>query len=219
MAKAQKAPDKNSQVSLAGKKSTKDTAKELPKKAALKETKPTPVKSEPIKNAAPKAEAPKAVAAKPVVAAPPKAAPKEPEQKAAAKPVEVIQVRAHEDAKLTKAEMTQLHTMLVEEKNRVLQNFETHVGDALSDEDILADEMDIAQRSTDQASFFRMADKDRKLLIEIDVAMEKMKNGEYGLCEGTDEPIGFKRLEIRPWTRYSVAHKELLEREKAQQAR
>jgi DnaK suppressor protein len=64
-----------------------------------------------------------------------------------------------------------------------------------------------------------MADKDRKLLIEIDVAIEKMKNGEYGLCEGTDEPIGFKRLEIRPWTRYSVAYKELLEREKAQQAR
>ena len=210
---------KSSQVSLSGKKSTKDTAKELPKKAALKETKPTPVKSEPIKTAAPQAEAPKAVAAKPVVAAPAKAAAKEPEQKAAAKPVEVIQVRAHEDAKLTKAEMTQLHAMLIEEKNRVLQNFETHVGDALSDEDILADEMDIAQRSTDQASFFRMADKDRKLLIEIDVAMEKMKNGEYGLCEGTDEPIGFKRLEIRPWTRYSVAYKELLEREKAQQAR
>ncbi len=218
MAKAQKAPDKSSQVSPAGKKSTKDAAKELPKKAAVKDTKPTPVKSEPIKAAAPKAEAPKAVA-KPVVAAPAKAAPKEPEQKAAAKPVEVIQVRAHEDAKLTKAEMTQLHAMLVEEKNRVLQNFETHVGDALSDEDILADEMDIAQRSTDQASFFRMADKDRKLLIEIDVAIEKMKNGEYGLCEGTDEPIGFKRLEIRPWTRYSVAYKELLEREKAQQAR
>ncbi len=218
MAKAQKAPDKSSQVSPAGKKSTKDAAKELPKKAAVKDTKPTPVKSEPIKAAAPKAEAPKAVA-KPVVAAPAKAAPKEPEQKAAAKPVEVIQVRAHEDAKLTKAEMTQLHAMLIEEKNRVLQNFETHVGDALSDEDILADEMDIAQRSTDQASFFRMADKDRKLLIEIDVAIEKMKNGEYGLCEGTDEPIGFKRLEIRPWTRYSVAYKELLEREKAQQAR
>jgi len=217
MAKAQKAPEKSSLVSLAGKKSTK-AAKELPKKA-VKDAKPTPVKSEPIKPASAKAEAPKAAAAKPIVAAP-KAASKEPEKKAAAKPVvEVIQVRAHEDAKLTKAEMTQLHALLVEEKNRVLQNFETHVGDALSDEDILADEMDIAQRSTDQASFFRMADKDRKLLIEIDVAIEKMKNGEYGLCEGTDEPIGFKRLEIRPWTRYSVAHKELLEREKAQQAR
>jgi DnaK suppressor protein len=227
MAKAQKAPEKSS-------KSTKVPVKEPPKKAAkelpapaAKNAKTTSPKTEPVKTP-PKVEAPKA-AAKPVAAAPVKAAPakeapkpasaaKEPEKKAA-KATEVIQVRAHEDAKLTKAEMQGLYAMLIEEKTRVLQNFETHVGDALSDEDILADEMDIAQRSTDQASFFRMADKDRKLLIEIDVAIEKMKNGEYGLCEGTDEPIGFKRLEIRPWTRYSVAYKELLEREKAQQAR
>jgi DnaK suppressor protein len=109
--------------------------------------------------------------------------------------------------------------MLVVEKGRVLGNFERHVDDALADEDVLADEIDIAQRSSDQASQFRMADKERKLLIEIDAALEKMRTGEYGLCEGTDEPIGFKRLEIRPWTRYSVEYKEMLEREKAQQAR
>ena len=229
MAKAQKAPEK---------KSTKVTAKEPPKKAT-KDAKTTSPKTEPVKTP-PKAEAPPAASkatpaptakvapAKeaPAKEAPAKEAPAKEAPKAAAKEAEkkpakaeVVQVRAHEDAKLTKTEMQQLYTMLVEEKTRVLQNFETHVGDALSDEDILADEMDIAQRSTDQASFFRMADKDRKLLIEIDVAIEKMKNGEYGLCEGTDEPIGFKRLEIRPWTRYSVAYKELLEREKAQQAR
>mgnify|MGYP003382545614 CR=1 FL=1 len=219
MAKAQKAPEK---------KSTKVTAKEPPKKAT-KDAKTTSPKTEPVKTP-PKAEAPpaasKATPAPTAKVAPAKEAPAKEAPKAAAKEAEkkpakaeVVQVRAHEDAKLTKTEMQQLYTMLVEEKTRVLQNFETHVGDALSDEDILADEMDIAQRSTDQASFFRMADKDRKLLIEIDVAIEKMKNGEYGLCEGTDEPIGFKRLEIRPWTRYSVAYKELLEREKAQQAR
>ena len=51
------------------------------------------------------------------------------------------------------------------------------------------------------------------------LSLEKMHTGEYGVCEGTDEPIGFKRLELRPWTRYSVGYKEMLEREKAQQAR
>lgn len=129
------------------------------------------------------------------------------------------QVRGHPDAKLTKTEISALFQKLVEEKDRVLSNFERHVDAALADEDILADEIDLAQRSTDQAWLFRMADKDRKLLIEIDLALEKMRSGEYGLCEGTDEPIGFKRLELRPWTRYSVAYKEMLEHEKAQQAR
>lgn len=128
-------------------------------------------------------------------------------------------IRAHVDAKLTKQELNWLYNKLVEEKSRVLGNFENRVDNALAEEDVLADEIDIAQRSTDQAWLFRMADKDRKLLIEIEAALEKMHTGEYGVCEGTDEPVGFKRLELRPWTRYSVGYKEMLEREKAQQAR
>jgi len=128
-------------------------------------------------------------------------------------------IRAHTEAKLSKQELNSLYSKLVEEKSRVLGNFENRVDNALAEEDVLADEIDIAQRSTDQAWLFRMADKDRKLLIEIEAALEKMHTGEYGVCEGTDEPIGFKRLELRPWTRYSVGYKERLEREKAQQAR
>lgn len=128
-------------------------------------------------------------------------------------------IRSHPDAKLSKQELNSLYSKLVDEKSRVLGNFENRVDNALAEEDVLADEIDIAQRSTDQAWLFRMADKDRKLLIEIEAALEKMHNGEYGVCEGTDEPIGFKRLELRPWTRYSVGYKEMLEREKAQQAR
>jgi DnaK suppressor protein len=215
MAKAQKTSDK---------KTPSKAAKEAPKKPA------TRAKSEPAKAREPAKEAPKAAAkAAPAKEAPrpavaptpaPKEAPRESKERNLAKPnPEASQVRAHPDAKLTKGEITALFQKLIEEKNRVLGNFERHVDDALSDEDILADEIDLAQRSTDQAWLFRMADKDRKLLIEIDAALEKMRSGEYGLCEGTDEPIGFKRLELRPWTRYSVAYKEMLEREKAQQAR
>lgn len=208
MAKPQKSTDKKAP--------SKSSTKEAPKKVVAKPSKSEPPKKAIAAPAKPVAAAPKAVEAL-------KPSPKEAAKDAArslAKPnPEAGQVRSHPDAKLTKTEISSLFQKLIEEKNRVLGNFERHVDDALSDEDILADEIDIAQRSTDQAWLFRMADKDRKLLIEIDGALEKMRNGEYGLCEGTDEPIGFKRLELRPWTRYSVAYKEMLEREKAQQAR
>ncbi|MFO0714507.1 MAG: TraR/DksA C4-type zinc finger protein [Sandaracinus sp.] len=210
MAKAQKSTDKKSPPS-------KSSTKEAPKKVVAKTSRSEPPKREAAK------PAPKAAAPAPKAAEAPRPSAKEAAKetvRSLAKPnPELGQVRAHPDAKLTKTEITSLFQKLVDEKNRVLGNFERHVDDALSDEDILADEIDIAQRSTDQAWLFRMADKDRKLLIEIDAALEKMKTGEYGLCEGTDEPIGFKRLELRPWTRYSVAYKEMLEREKAQQAR
>lgn len=136
------------------------------------------------------------------------------------KPIpDASQVRAHPDAKLNKGEVQALYQKLIDERNRVLSGFDRHVSEALEDGDVLADEIDIAQRSTDQAWLFRFADKERKLLIEIEAALEKMRQGEYGLCEGTDEPIGYKRLELRPWTRYSVGYKELLEREKAQHTR
>lgn len=208
MAKAQKSTDKKGSASKA-------SPKEAPKKVATKAG-----RSEPPKKAAPVAKPAAAPAAAPVKVAPSAKDGAKDAARALARPnPEAGQVRAHPDAKLTKTEMGSLFQKLVDEKNRVLGNFERHVDDALADEDILADEIDIAQRSTDQAWLFRMADKDRKLLIEIDAALEKMRSGEYGLCEGTDEPIGFKRLELRPWTRYSVAYKEMLEREKAQQAR
>lgn len=163
----------------------------------------------------------KAAKPAPAAAPPAKAAGAEkPVTMANQKPVpDASQVRAHPDAKLSKSELTSLYQKLVDERNRVLSGFDRHVSEALEDGDVLADEIDIAQRSTDQAWLFRFADKERKLLIEIEAALEKMRSGEYGLCEGTDEPIGYKRLELRPWTRYSVGYKELLEREKAQHTR
>jgi DnaK suppressor protein len=185
-------------------------AKEAPKKnGKTPSVRPAASKSSAGTKAAPKLEIPKA--------APPPRAPAKP---IGLKPTpEASTIRSHPDAKLSKQELNLLYGKLVDEKARVLGNFENRVDNALAEEDVLADEIDIAQRSTDQAWLFRMADKDRKLLIEIEAALEKMHTGEYGVCEGTDEPIGFKRLELRPWTRYSVGYKEMLEREKAQQAR
>lgn len=218
MAKATKAADKKSSKT-ASKAPPPKTAKAAPKaavKAAVKAVAKPAAPAKPAGRNGKSSEPPKAArVVMPEIkeAKAPKSEAK-PEQK-----IDPSQLRAHPDAKLSPKEVGQLYTKLQGERQRVIGGFEKHVQEALSDDDVLADEIDIAQRSTDQAWLFRFADKERKLLIEIDAAIEKMKNGEYGICEGTDEAIGFKRLELRPWTRYSVAYKEMLEREKAQQAR
>lgn len=80
--------------------------------------------------------------------------------------------------------------------------------------DDLIEEMDQANRATEEAFNMRLLDKEVKQLREVDVALAKFDEGSYGICEGTDEPIERRRLEARPWTRYSVAYKEQLEREK-----
>jgi DnaK suppressor protein len=133
--------------------------------------------------------------------------------------LEGMAVSAHPSALLTPKQVEELHKKLLVERARVLAGQERHLQEALEDPGVLPDETDMAQRSTEQAYLIRFADKERKLLNEIEHALDKMKVGEYGVCEGTDEAIGFKRLELRPWTRYSVAFKEQMERERSQHRR
>ena len=75
------------------------------------------------------------------------------------------------------------------------------------------DEADLASEDAEISLEARLMDRDAKLLREVERALDKADQGTYGLCEGTDEPIGYARLKLRPWTRYSVTYKEELERE------
>jgi DnaK suppressor protein len=59
----------------------------------------------------------------------------------------------------------------------------------------------------------KLLERDVRLLSEIDRALAKMDEGMYGLCEGTEEPIGYARLRLQPWARYSIGYQEELERE------
>ena len=122
--------------------------------------------------------------------------------------------KAHPDSELTESQVSGLYDQLVAEKSRVNKALRRHVESAVEDTgDSFADEADLSARSAEQAYILRYADKEYKLLSEINRAIEKMENAEYGVCEGTEEPIPFKRLEARPWARYSVEYKEMMERE------
>ena len=74
---------------------------------------------------------------------------------------------------------------------------------------------DIADRAsaeTDRAVELRTRDRERKLVQKIDEALERIKQGEYGYCEDTGEPIGLRRLEARPIATLSLEAQERHER-------
>ena len=214
------APKKTSKKKVA-----KKTAKKAaPKKAAKKKAAPKKAASKKTasKKAAPKKKTPAKKSPPKKAAASKKAAPKKPASKAkgAKKPGNVPDGwGAHEDAGLTNRQLKHLYNRLVEERDRKLAELQRHMQEALGEAGVMTDETDMAQRHTEQAYLIRFADKERKLLNEIQRALDKLRNHEYGVCEGTEEPIGFKRLELRPWTRYSVAYKEQIERERSQHRR
>lgn len=123
--------------------------------------------------------------------------------------------RAAEAKPLSADELVAFKTRLLEIREDLATRIRDRANTAKVDgNDDLIEEMDQANRATEEAFNMRLLDKEVKHLREVDVALAKFDEGTYGICEGTDEPIERGRLEARPWTRYSVAYKEQLEREK-----
>ena len=58
--------------------------------------------------------------------------------------------------------------------------------------------------SFDQSMNLDLAAADRRLIEEIDAALERIQNRTYGLCELTHEPIAKDRLAELPWAKYSI---------------
>lgn len=74
---------------------------------------------------------------------------------------------------------------------------------------------DVAEQGSDaydQSLSIGLAEVDRKLIREIDDAIERIETKVYGLCEMTGKPIAVKRLEELPWTRLSIEAARELER-------
>lgn len=113
---------------------------------------------------------------------------------------------------LTPSQEKELVEMLQSKRDELLQKLRQRRNGATT-EQTPGDEADLASEDAEVSLETRLMDRDAKLLREVERALEKVEDGLYGLCEGTDEPIGYARLKLRPWTRYSVTYKEELERE------
>ena len=113
-------------------------------------------------------------------------------------------------------EIHMFYMMLYSEKEKIIAKTKAAVesGSIHLDSNELMDEVDLASATIEQNLTFRLLDRDRKLLGEVERAIDKIKTGDYGYCEGTGEAIPKRRLELRPWTRHSVKYKEQIEKMK-----
>ena len=71
-----------------------------------------------------------------------------------------------------------------------------------------ADVADRASTETERALELRTRDRQRKLLAKINAALARIKDGSYGYCIETGEPIGLKRLIARPIALLSIQAQE-----------
>jgi len=124
----------------------------------------------------------------------------------------------HSD-ELSGEQLALLRQRLLDERAAVMSRVRGRLGLAAPLPTHHPDEMDEAAVNQELALLFRLADKEQKLLLEIDAALARMDAGRYGVCEGSGEVIEFRRLLARPWARFSVEYKESLERGQARPGR
>jgi DnaK suppressor protein len=74
------------------------------------------------------------------------------------------------------------------------------------------DPADMAANAYTKELLISMSANDRKLLLLIDEALERVEGGEYGECVNCGEPVSEKRLDAVPWTRYCLKCQDLQER-------
>ena len=76
-----------------------------------------------------------------------------------------------------------------------------------------ADIVDQASSYTDKSVEMKALNRSRKLISKINAALQRLKDGTYGFCEETGEPIGLKRLMARPVATLSIEAQERHERD------
>ncbi len=74
------------------------------------------------------------------------------------------------------------------------------------------DTNDRASIESDVNFELRTRDRYRKLIDKINAALLRIKNGSYGFCVRSFDPIGLKRLEARPIATLSIRAQEEHER-------
>ena len=94
-------------------------------------------------------------------------------------------------------------------KSNNLGNLLNSTDDNISSADIV----DQASSYTDKSVEMKALNRSRKLISKINSALQRIKEGTYGYCQETSEPIGLKRLIARPVATLSIEAQEKHERD------
>ena len=106
-----------------------------------------------------------------------------------------------------KKKLTEWKSDIIKSNNEALYN------GSLDGNSASADIVDQASSYTDKNVEMKAINRQIKLISKIDSALRKIKDGTYGFCEKTGDPIGVKRLIARPVATLCIAAQEKHEKD------
>ncbi len=188
---------------------TKKTAKKAPaKKTAAKKTSS---KKAPAKKTSKKAPAKKSAAKKPSA------------KKSASKsstsipPVAMsnggpLSGKVGRNKHFTAKQLREQLRRLLELRERVTGEIISINRDSLSQNDRDPSLSDQGTDTFDREFALNQLSSEQDVLFEIDEAIRRIENGQYGICEMTEVPINIERLEALPYVHYSIQAQSELEK-------
>jgi len=82
----------------------------------------------------------------------------------------------------------------------------------------LNEQIEMVQLAGEREFAVRTLEHQRKSLIEINAAIGRIEDGEFGICLECEEPISPKRLAAVPWAAYCLRCQELHDAHEATEA-
>ena len=127
------------------------------------------------------------------------------------------QVKGQADQKkdLDKKAIVKFKKILLKEREQIVGEVRQIVESSKEmGQDGIQDIGDEAANIYNKQVLLSLNENERTRLQEVDESLDRIETGTYGICEECGEPIGLKRLEVRPVAKYCVPCKTKLEKVK-----
>jgi DnaK suppressor protein len=110
---------------------------------------------------------------------------------------------------MSKLNLKDLKKRLSDERVLLIEKLK---GNDLSiDDSETPDPVDLAVRNYSKNVMLAVSENESRQLAEVDEALTRIEDDEYGNCLNCEKPINPKRLQAIPWARYCLDCQELLE--------
>lgn len=110
---------------------------------------------------------------------------------------------------MSKLNLKDLKKRLESERTLLIEKLK---GNDLSiDDSETPDPVDLAVRNYSKNVMLAVSENESRQLTEVDEALLRIADEEYGNCQNCEKPINPKRLAAIPWARYCLDCQELVE--------
>lgn len=109
---------------------------------------------------------------------------------------------------LSRQEKEQYRKLLLEKRAEILGDVESLKDAALATGGNLSNMplhmADVGSDQYEQEAMLGLVESERRLLREINDALDRLHDGTYGICVESGKPIGKPRLDVTPWAKYTI---------------